>query len=46
MEDFDRLLTEVHRRGLKMILDFVPITPLINIPGFWKVDRHAKIRSG
>src|ERR1700692_4819220 len=24
MEDFDRLLSEVHRRGLKMILDFVP----------------------
>ncbi|MCU1249795.1 MAG: alpha amylase [Edaphobacter sp.] len=24
MEDFDRLLVEVHRRGLKMILDFVP----------------------
>jgi alpha-glucosidase len=24
MEDFDRLLTELHRRGLRMILDFVP----------------------
>ena len=24
MRDFDRLLGEVHRRGLKMILDFVP----------------------
>jgi alpha-glucosidase len=24
MEDFDRLLTEMHRRGLKVILDFVP----------------------
>jgi alpha-glucosidase len=24
MEDFDRLLAEVHRRDLKMILDFVP----------------------
>ncbi len=24
MEDFDRLLEEVHSRGLKMILDFVP----------------------
>jgi alpha-glucosidase len=24
MRDFDRLLDEVHRRGLKMILDFVP----------------------
>jgi alpha-glucosidase len=24
MEDFDRLLTEMHRRGLKLILDFVP----------------------
>jgi len=24
MEEFDRLLAEVHRRGLKMILDFVP----------------------
>ena len=24
MHDFDRLLTEVHRQGLKLILDFVP----------------------
>ena len=24
MEDFDRLLEEVHRRGLRLILDFVP----------------------
>jgi alpha-glucosidase len=24
MEDFDRLLVEVHRRGLRLILDFVP----------------------
>src|SRR4051794_8989451 len=24
MEDFDRLLDEVHRRGLRLILDFVP----------------------
>jgi alpha-glucosidase len=24
MQDFDRLLDEVHRRGLRMILDFVP----------------------
>jgi alpha-glucosidase len=24
MDDFDRLLEEVHRRGLRMILDFVP----------------------
>src|SRR5213595_2987904 len=24
MDDFDRLLAEVHRRGLKMVLDFVP----------------------
>ena len=24
MDDFDRLLQEIHRRGLKMILDFVP----------------------
>jgi alpha-glucosidase len=24
IEDFDRLLAEVHRRGLKMVLDFVP----------------------
>jgi alpha-glucosidase len=24
MEDFDRLLEDVHRRGLRMILDFVP----------------------
>jgi alpha-glucosidase len=24
MEDFDRLLEELHRRGLKLILDFVP----------------------
>ena len=24
MDDFDRLLEEVHRRGLRLILDFVP----------------------
>jgi len=24
MEDFDRLLVDAHRRGLKVILDFVP----------------------
>ena len=24
MDDFDRLLVEVHRRGLRLILDFIP----------------------
>ena len=33
MEDFDRLLEDVHRRGLRLILDFVPNQLRINIRG-------------
>ena len=45
LDDFDTLIERTSQRGMKMILDFVPTTPRINIRGSPPHARVATIRS-
>ena len=45
MDDFDRLLAGVHRRGMKLLLDLVPNHTSDQHPGSWSRARRVTTRS-
>ena len=46
LAEFDALLADVHRRGMKLLLDYVPIIPQINIHGSSTRALRVRARSG
>ena len=46
MSDFDRMLQEAHKRGLKIMMDLVVIIHQMNIHGLWKAENPKIIHTG
>ena len=45
MEDFDRMLSEMHKRGIRLVMDLLSIIPQTNTNGSWRAANRKKTRT-